>query len=160
MQVVSINVGQPKVVAAGNVTVETAIFKKPVKGPVVVRTLNLEGDRQADLKVHGGVNRALYTYSWKNVEFWREALGRPDLGPGSFGENLTVDDLADDEISVGDQLEIGRRFLRSLSPACPVTSWPPRFAYPTSRRDLTRKTGTASISACCARGVLRLAMPS
>jgi MOSC domain-containing protein YiiM len=107
MELLSINVAVPKTVIAGTQRVETGIFKVPVSGPVRVSKLNLEGDRQADLSVHGGANKAVYVYSWKNTLYWKELLHRDDLGPGAFGENLTVDGLLDTEISIGDELEIG-----------------------------------------------------
>jgi MOSC domain-containing protein YiiM len=107
MTLLSVNVSLPQIMEEGNRQVRTGIFKKPVDGPVKVGRLNLEGDRQADLAVHGGPYKAVYAYSWKNIEVWRRELGRDDLGPGSFGENLTIDDLADTEIAIGDELEIG-----------------------------------------------------
>jgi MOSC domain-containing protein YiiM len=67
----------------------------------------LAGDQQADLRVHGGPDKAVYAYSLQNIEYWRKYLDRDDLGPGSFGENLTVEGLLDDEIAIGDELEIG-----------------------------------------------------
>ncbi|MBI1984021.1 MAG: MOSC domain-containing protein, partial [Acidobacteria bacterium] len=107
-----VNVAQPKVIIVGGRRVRTGIFKTPVAGPVKVGRMNLDGDAQADLSVHGGPHKAVYAYSWKNVEFWRRELGRDDLGPGSLGENFTLDDLPDTEISIGDELEIGTaRFL-------------------------------------------------
>src|SRR5512146_2716689 len=112
MKLISINVGLPKVVVAGQREVETAIFKTPVSGPVRVGKLNLEGDRQADLSVHGGENKAVYAYSWQNVEYWKDFLQRDDLHPGSFGENLTIDGLLDTEVSIGDELRIGTARLR------------------------------------------------
>jgi len=87
--------------------VKTSIFKKAVAGPVAVRSLNLDGDEQSDLRVHGGTHKAVYAYSAQNIEHWREYLRRDDLGPGSFGEDLTVEGLTDSEIAVGDELEIG-----------------------------------------------------
>ncbi|MBI1940478.1 MAG: MOSC domain-containing protein [Acidobacteria bacterium] len=112
MKLISVNVAQPKVIIVGGRRVRTGIFKTPVAGPVKVGRMNLDGDAQADLSVHGGPHKAVYAYSWKNVEFWRRELGRDDLGPGSLGENLTLDDLPDTEISIGDELEIGTaRFL-------------------------------------------------
>ena len=107
MRILSVNVAQPVKVKYGSQLVPTSIFKKPVTGPVRVAFLNLEGDRQADLTVHGGLDKAIYVYSWKNIEYWRMFLRRDDLGPGAFGENLTVDDLTDEEIAIGDELEIG-----------------------------------------------------
>jgi len=112
VKVLSVNVSLPKVVAVNGARVETGIFKKPVTGPVKVGALNLAGDLQADLSVHGGPDKAVYVYSWKNIEYWRAELQRDDLDPGTFGENLTVDELTETEISIGDELEIGTaRFL-------------------------------------------------
>jgi MOSC domain-containing protein YiiM len=107
MRILSVNVSMPHTIKEGNRQIRTGIFKKPVDGPVRVGSLNLEGDAQADLSVHGGPDKAVYVYSWKNVEFWRRELGREDLRPGTFGENLTVDDMADTEVGIGDELEIG-----------------------------------------------------
>ncbi len=107
MKLVSVNVAQPRVFTAGGRRVRTGIYKEPITGPVKVARLNLEGDAQADLSVHGGPNKAVYVYSRKNVEFWRRELRRDDLRPGSLGENLTVDDLPDTDICIGDELEIG-----------------------------------------------------
>ena len=112
MRLLSVNVSNPKGIIYSGEHFETGIFKRPVAGLVQVRTLNLEGDQQADLRVHGGPNKAVYVYSQRNIEFWRSALQREDLGPGTFGENLTVDELTDDEVGIGDELEIGTaRFL-------------------------------------------------
>lgn len=112
MKVLSVNVSLPKVVTVDGQRVATGIFKQRVSGPVKVLGHNLEGDLQADLSVHGGPDKAVYVYSWKNIEYWRTKLKRHDLGAGTFGENLTVDELLDDEIAIGDKLEIGTaRFL-------------------------------------------------
>jgi MOSC domain-containing protein YiiM len=119
MQLLSINVAAPKIVTADGRRVETGIFKQPVTGPVKVSALNLEGDRQADLSVHGGANKAVYAYSWKNVEYWKKFLERDDLHPGSFGENLTVDELTDTEVSIGDELLIGTARFQVSQPRFP-----------------------------------------
>lgn len=112
MKVLSVNASLPKVATVGGQSVETGIFKEPVSGPVKVRALNLERDAQADLSVHGGSDKAVYAYSWKNIEYWRTRLKRHDLGAGTFGENLTVDEMLDSEVAIGDELEIGSaRFL-------------------------------------------------
>lgn len=119
MRVLSVNVAQPQVVRVGGRRVETAIFKRPAEGPVRVSSLNLVGDAQADLAVHGGVDKAVYVYSWKNVEFWRQKLGRDDLRPGTFGENLTVDEFLDGEVAIGDELEIGTARFQVTAPRIP-----------------------------------------
>ncbi|HLY61654.1 MAG TPA: MOSC domain-containing protein [Terriglobia bacterium] len=119
MNLISINVAVPKVVIAGKQEVSTAIFKTQVTGPVRVGKLNLEGDRQADLSVHGGEHKAVYAYSWQNIEYWKKFLHRDDLRPGSFGENLTVDGLLDTEVSIGDELQIGSARFRVTQPRFP-----------------------------------------
>lgn len=119
MRLLSINVALPKLVSNRGRRVETGIFKRPITGPVRVTTLNLEGDRQADLRVHGGPNKAVYAYSWKNVEYWRKCLGRDDLREGSFGENLTVDDLLETDVAIGDEFEIGTARFQLSQPRLP-----------------------------------------
>src|SRR5574341_557114 len=107
MRLLSINVASPTEVLSNGRRVRTSIFKKPVEGPVIVGAQNLAGDKQSDLRVHGGPFKSVYAYSTLNIEYWRSFLKRADLGPGSFGENLTVEGLTDGEIAVGDELEIG-----------------------------------------------------
>jgi MOSC domain-containing protein YiiM len=119
MKVISINISEPRVVAVGGGQVETGIFKTPVPGQIKVGKLNLQGDRQADLSVHGGPNKAVYVYSWKNILFWKTALPRDDLRPGSFGENLTVEELLEDQVAIGDELEIGTARLQVTQPRPP-----------------------------------------
>lgn len=119
MKLLSVNVAQPKEIRQRGRRVLTGIFKKPVAGPVRVAALNLEGDRQADLSVHGGANKAAYTYSWKNIEYWREILGRDDLVAGTFGENLTVDELLETEVCIGDELTMGTARFQVSQPRLP-----------------------------------------
>jgi MOSC domain-containing protein YiiM len=107
MKIISINVSLPRAVNVHGKEFETGFFKAPVSGPVAVNNLNLEGDGQADLSVHGGPDKAVYVYSEANIEYWKQALRRDDLGPGSFGENLTVEGLAESEVAIGDELAIG-----------------------------------------------------
>lgn len=107
MKLLSINVSLPRQVSVHGKEVETGIFKVPVTRPVVVRSLNLDGDGQADLSVHGGPDKAAYLYPWENVEYWKQFLGREDLRPGSFGENLTAEGLSENEVAIGDELAIG-----------------------------------------------------
>jgi MOSC domain-containing protein YiiM len=87
--VVSINVGRPKLLTRGQGMIRTAIWKHPVDGPVAARGVNLEGDDQADRSVHGGHDKAIYAYASEDTAWWEAQLGA-SLGPGAFGENLTV----------------------------------------------------------------------
>jgi len=107
MQVLSINVSMPRHMSIHGREVETGIFKTPVTGPIKVGNVNLQGDGQADLTVHGGPDKAVYVYPWENVLHWREALHRQDLVPGSFGENLTVNGLSESDVAIGDEFAIG-----------------------------------------------------
>ena len=103
----SVNVGMPKDVSWQGKTVYTGIWKDPVSGPRMVRRLNIDGDGQGDTNGHGGEQRAVFVYQIQSYEHWRQHLGRDDLGYGNFGENLTVDGLADDEVCIGDRYRIG-----------------------------------------------------
>src|SRR5579872_2629722 len=107
MKVLSVNVAMPRAVSIHGKQVETGIFKTPVSGPVAVGNLNLAGDGQADLSVHGGPDKAVYVYPSEHILHWKQALHRDDLGPGSFGENLTVEGLSENEIAIGDEFAIG-----------------------------------------------------
>ncbi|MGA3323535.1 MAG: MOSC domain-containing protein [Terriglobia bacterium] len=107
MKVISINVALPRAVSVHGKEIETGIFKIPVSGPIVAGKLNLQRDGQADLSVHGGPDKAVYLYSWDHILHWKKALQRDDLGPGSFGENLTVEGLGEKEVAIGDEFAIG-----------------------------------------------------
>jgi ferredoxin-NADP reductase/MOSC domain-containing protein YiiM len=103
----SVNVGLPKDVSWRGKTVFTGVFKDPVPGPRHVGRLNIDGDGQGDLGGHGGVHRAVFVYQAGSYRHWEQELGRSDLVPGQFGENFTVDGLADDEVCIGDRFRIG-----------------------------------------------------
>jgi ferredoxin-NADP reductase/MOSC domain-containing protein YiiM/ferredoxin len=105
--VVSVNVGLPQNVAWQGRTVRTGVWKAPVKGRVFARRLNLDGDGQGDLRGHGGEQRAILLYQLESYRHWSKHFGREDLVPGNFGENLTVDGLADNEVCIGDRFRIG-----------------------------------------------------
>jgi ferredoxin-NADP reductase/MOSC domain-containing protein YiiM len=104
---VSVNVGTPADVPWRGKTVHTGIYKIPVAEPVMVRTLNIDGDGQGDLAGHGGEQRAVMVYQTESYDHWRRHLGRDDLVPGMFGENLTITGLGDDEVCIGDRYRIG-----------------------------------------------------
>jgi ferredoxin-NADP reductase/MOSC domain-containing protein YiiM len=106
-RLLSLNVGLPKDVAWQGRTVHTGIWKTPVDGPRPVRRLNIDGDGQGDLAGHGGEMRAVLVYQRASYEHWRKHLGRDSLEFGSFGENFTVEGLADDEVHIGDRYRIG-----------------------------------------------------
>ena len=103
----SVNVGLPKKVAWQGKTVYTGVWKHPVDGPRMVRRLNIDGDAQGDLQGHGGEQRAVLVYQIQSYWHWQQFFGRDDFGCGQFGENLTVDGLADDEVCIGDRYRIG-----------------------------------------------------
>lgn len=115
-QLESINVGMPKDVVWQGKTVHTGVWKHPVDQPVMVRSLNLDGDGQGDLGGHGGPNRAVLVYQSESYTHWRDFLGRDDLPPGSFGENFTVSGLPDDEVCIGDRYRIGEAVFEVTQP--------------------------------------------
>lgn len=103
----SLNVGMPKDVSWRGRTVYTGVWKSPVDGPRMVRRLTIDGDGQGDLAGHGGEQRAVLVYQVESYRHREEFLGRDDLERGAFGENFTVEGLADDEVCIGDRLRIG-----------------------------------------------------
>ena len=119
MKILSVNVGLPREVAWQNKVVTTGIFKEPVKDPVMLRTLNLDGDGQADLSVHGGVSKAVYAYPSEHYAFWRAEFAAMDLPWGMFGENLTTEGLLEDAVYIGDRFRVGETELMVTEPRMP-----------------------------------------
>jgi MOSC domain-containing protein YiiM len=119
MEVLSVNVGLPREVEWRGTWVETGIFKSPVVGPVKLSKLNLAGDRQADLTVHGGVAKAVYGYASEHYEYWKKELPHVAFTWGEFGENLTTVGLNEDDLFIGDQLKIGTAILMVTQPRLP-----------------------------------------
>ena len=115
-RLLSINVGMPSEIEWDGRTVRTAIWKEPVEGPRMVRRLNVDGDGQGDLQGHGGVNRAVFVYQIESYRYWQEFLERDDFAFGQFGENFTVEGLADDEVCVGDRYRIGSALFEVSQP--------------------------------------------
>ena len=103
----SVNVGLPRDVTWQGRTVHTGVWKQPVAGSRMVRRLNIDGDGQGDLAGHGGEQRAVFVYQIESYQYWREQLGRDDFEYGQFGENFTVQGLADDQVCIGDRYRIG-----------------------------------------------------
>ena len=119
MKLLSINVGMPKEVFHENRTIRSAIFKTPVEGPVRVNALNLDGDQQADLTVHGGPSKAVYAYPSEHYDFWRKELPEIDFPWGSFGENLSTQGLLEKDLNIGDRLCVGSVELIVTEPRLP-----------------------------------------
>jgi MOSC domain-containing protein YiiM len=119
MKLLSVNVSLPKEVPHGREAVSTGIFKEPVEGRVVLRTTNLDGDGQADLENHGGVDRAAYAYSIENYDHWRYELGRNEFAFGQFGENFTVEGMMEDDIHIGDVFRVGDALVEVSQPRPP-----------------------------------------
>src|ERR1700730_15459762 len=143
MKVVSVNVGMPREVVWGGRKVVTGIFKEPVPGRVMVRPLNLDGDGQADLTVHGGVNKAVYAYPSEHYAYWRAELPRVDLPWGMFGENFTTEGLLEERVYIGDRFRIGDAELKVTEPRMPCYKLAIKFGRPDIiKRFLTsRRTG-------------------
>jgi MOSC domain-containing protein YiiM len=119
MRLVSVNVGLPRTVEIADRRVHTGIYKQPIAGPVHVGRLNLAGDGQADLRVHGGPDKAVYAYPAEHYAFWSQELGRDDLGYGFFGENLTTEGLLEDAVCIGDRIRVGGAVLEVSQPRSP-----------------------------------------
>jgi len=108
-------------------TVQTGIFKDPVDVPVMIRKLNLAGDRQADLTVHGGAEKAIYAYPAEHYEYWRKKLPQVPFSWGKFGENLTTEGLTEDTLCIGDRLKVGAAILMVTQPRLPCYKLALRF---------------------------------
>ena len=119
VKLLSVNVGLPRQVISKGKVVTTGIFKYPVEGSVRIRTLNLDGDRQADLNVHGGIHKAVYAYPAEHYEYWRRELPEVELPWGMFGENLTTQGLLESEVHIGDRFQIGSAQLIASQPRLP-----------------------------------------
>jgi len=119
MRLISVNVALPRLASYGVQTVKTGIFKQPISGPVQLRTLNLDGDRQADLTVHGGAFKAVYAYPSEHYGFWREELPGTEMPWGMFGENFTTEGLFEPELHIGDRLQIGPAVIVVRQPRIP-----------------------------------------
>ena len=133
--VVSVNVGRPREIEWRGEIVRTSIYKSPVGGAVPIRRLNLDGDEQSDLTVHGGAHKAVYAYPSEHYAWWRSELDVPELGWGAFGENLTLSGLVESAVSIGDRLRVGTAELQVTQPRLPCYKLGVRFG----RRDMERR---------------------
>ena len=127
INLISVNCGMPRQVPWHGRSVTTSIYKQPVQGRVALRTLNLDGDRQADLSVHGGAAKAVYCHPLAHYEYWKAELPGRELPSGSFGENFTVDGLVDDSVHIGDRFAVGSAEVVVTQPRLPCYKLGIRF---------------------------------
>jgi MOSC domain-containing protein YiiM len=127
MRVISVNVGRPREVEWHGRKVLTSIWKSPVTGPVRVTALNLDGDAQSDLSVHGGPEKAVYAYPCEHYDDWRQELSLETLPWGAFGENLTTSGLRERDVAIGDRIRVGSVELLVTQPRMPCFKLGIRF---------------------------------
>ena len=127
MKIVSLNIGLPREVTWRGLHVTTGIFKEPVEGRVALRKLNLDGDRQADLTVHGGEFKAVYCYPLEHYDYWKKELPGRELPMGSFGENFTTEGWLEDSVHLGDRFAIGSAEVIVTQPRLPCYKLGVRF---------------------------------
>ncbi len=130
MKLLSVNVGLPREIEWKGKTVRTSIFKEPVAGEVRVSTLNVEGDQQSDLTVHGGPDKAVYAYPSEHYPFWRTELPGTDLPSGVFGENFTTAELLEETVHIGDRFRVGSAHFVVTQPRMPCFKLGIRFNRP------------------------------
>lgn len=130
MKLLSLNVGKPRKVDTPRGPVLTAIWKFPIEGRATLRRFNLQGDQQADLRVHGGEYKAVYLYPSEHYAFWHAALPGMDLPPGMFGENLTTEGIDEREVHIGDRFRIGTAVLQVSQPRMPCSKLALKFGRP------------------------------
>jgi MOSC domain-containing protein YiiM len=131
MKLVSVNTGLPREVSWHGRIVTTSIFKEPARGRVALRKLNLDGDRQADLTVHGGEHKAVFCYSLAHYDYWKRELPGRELPMGMFGENFTIDDggegLLEESVHLGDRFSVGTAEVAVTQPRLPCYKLGVRF---------------------------------
>src|SRR3984957_5575648 len=127
MKILSLNVGVPREVPVHGGSIVTGIFKQPVEGRVTLRRLNLDGDRQADLTVHGGPYKAAYAYPHEHYEYWKKALPGRALPLGVFGENFTTEGMLEPEVFIGDKCSVGTAEVTVTQPRQPCYKLNVRF---------------------------------
>ena len=135
MKLISVNVGLPREITVGGKTVRTSIWKNPVQSRVHVSTLNLDGDRQSDLSVHGGVDKAVYVYPSEHYSYWRSELPDAELPWGVFGENFTSEGILEDQTRIGDRILVGSAEFMVTQPRMPCFKLGIRF----NRRDMVKR---------------------
>jgi MOSC domain-containing protein YiiM len=134
-KIISLNVGLPRTVNFHGQAVTTGIFKEPVKGRIKLRRLNLDGDRQADLTVHGGPDKAVYAYPTEHYDYWKKRLPNMKLPWGMFGENFTTEGLLEHQVNIGDVFQIGSSEVVATQPRMPCYKLGVKFG----RMDIVRQ---------------------
>jgi MOSC domain-containing protein YiiM len=134
-KILSVNVSYPKEVEFEGQKVTTGIFKEPIEGRVKLRTLNLDGDKQADLTVHGGPDKAVYAYPSEHYEFWHKVYPNMEMPNGMFGENFTTEGLIESEVNVGDVFSMGSAKVIATQPRMPCYKLGVKFG----RMDVLKK---------------------
>ena len=134
-KVISLNVGLPRTVKFQGQAVTTGIFKEPVNGRIKLRKLNLDGDKQADLTVHGGPDKAVYAYPAEHYDYWKKRLPEMSLPWGMFGENFTTKGLLEDKVNIGDVFQIGSGEIVATQPRMPCYKLGVKFG----RMDIVRQ---------------------
>jgi len=152
MRLLSVNVGLPRDVEWRRKVVRTSIFKAPVRGRVRVAPLNLEGDQQSDLSVHGGVDKAVYAYPSEHFAFWRAELPGVELPWGMFGENFTTEGLFEDTVHIGDRFRVGSAECMVTQPRMPCFKLGIRFGRPDMVQRFQRSGRTGFYLAVVAEG--------
>lgn len=149
MQLLSVNLGQARPLLTGGRTILTAIGKQAVAGSVAVNRLGLNGDEQADLSVHGGLDKAVYAYPVEHYDFWRQqrkangvSLFDEVLPPGFVGENLSISGLLEQEVWIGDELHFPDCVLRVTAPREPCFKFNAVMGYKQAAKDM-------AVAGCC-----------
>jgi MOSC domain-containing protein YiiM len=135
MKILSVNIGRPRLVLWNEQPVSTGIYKTPFEGPVMLRTLNLDDDRQADLTVHGGLTKAAYAYPSEHYSYWRDELPETELPWGMFGENFTTEGLEESTVNIGDRFRVGSAEVMVTEPRMPCYKLGIKFG----RTDIIRR---------------------
>lgn len=130
MRILAVNVAKPKVVSYKGKEVSTGIYKKSVHGSVMVRKTNIDGDTQADLDNHGGVDQAVYAFPHEHYVYYQRCLEQQRLEYGHFGENLTTEGMLESEVHIGDQFRIGEAILEVSQPRSPCFKFAMKMGKP------------------------------
>ena len=141
MKILSINVSEPQKVIFNGKELITSIYKKPIDGSVDVTDIGISGDRQADLKVHGGYDKAVYAYSHKHYKKWSEEMGQEYNDFGLVGENLTIDDFDEKLIKIGDEFEVGSCIFQVSQPRIPCY----KIGIKMNSRDFPKKFSSSGL---------------